>query len=349
MAQDRRVMIETSDIPASAVPGLEYRRLNAPADYRRMNQIANAAREAQHETFFTTDAQFQRFYEHLERCDVTRDLFLAELDGRLIAYVRVGWHDEPETRVYESIVFLDPAVPAHPVFDALFDLAEHRLAEIAGAHGPGPKVARTNVSDADPVLEASIRTRGYEPVRHFYAMVRPTLDDLPDAPLPAGLEIRDVRPQDMEAIFEAEVEAFRDGWGFAEPGESERDRFFNDPVESDTSLWRVAWDGPQVAGMVRSYIHPEQGERLGRKRAWVEHISVRRPWRRRGLARALIAASFPLLRARGMTEGALGVDTQNESGAVGVYERCGFRVVSRSSEYSRPLAAGTDGSGKSKL
>ena len=124
-------------------------------------------------------------------------------------------------------------------------------------------MARTNVADADAVLEAAIRARGYEPVRHFYAMVRPTLDDLPDAPLPAGLEIRDVRSEDMEAIYEAEVEAFRDHWGFAEPDATERDRFFNDPVESDVSLWRVAWDGPQVAGMVRSYIHPEQNERLG--------------------------------------------------------------------------------------
>jgi mycothiol synthase len=331
------VGIDTSDIPASGIPGLVYRRLDAPTDYRRMNQIANAVRVAQHDPFFTSDEQFQRFYEHIERCDLTRDLFLAELDGHLIAYVRVGWHDEPDARVYEPIVFLDPAVPAGPIFDALFDLAEHRLAEIAETHGPGPKVARTSVTDAAPVLEAAMRARGYQPVRHFYLMVRPSLDDLPDAPMPAGLEIRDVRPEDMQTIFDAEVEAFRDHWGFTEPGAAERDQFFTDPVQSDTSLWRVAWDGPQVAGMVRSFIHEEQNERLGQRRGWVEHISVRRPWRRRGLARALIAASFPLLRDRGMTEAALGVDTQNESGAVGIYERCGFRVVSRSSEYDRPL------------
>ena len=41
-----------------------------------------------------------------------------------------------------------------------------------------------------------------------------------------------------------------------------------------------------------------------------------------------------------MTDAALGVDTQNESGAVGIYERCGFRVVSRSSEFSRTLETG---------
>jgi ribosomal protein S18 acetylase RimI-like enzyme len=107
---------------------------------------------------------------------------------------------------------------------------------------------------------------------------------------------------------------------------------------SDTSLWRVAWDGDEVAGQVRSFINAEENERFHRKRGYTEHISVRRPWRRRGLARALIAASFPLLRARGMTEAGLGVDTQNVSGALGVYEKCGFRPISRSTIYRRPLA-----------
>jgi ribosomal protein S18 acetylase RimI-like enzyme len=209
------------------------------------------------------------------------------------------------------------------------------MAEIAAGHPPGSKVARVSASGG--LREAALARRGYEPVRRFYTMVRPTLDDLPDAPMPAGLEIREVRPADMERIYQAEIEAFRDHWGFAEPGARERDEFFHDPVQSDTSLWRVAWDGEEVAGMVRSYIHTEQNQRLGARRGWVEHISVRRQWRRRGLARALIAASFPLLRERGMTEGALGVDSQNESGALRVYERCGFEVVSWHTDYSRTV------------
>lgn len=89
--------------------------------------------------------------------------------------------------------------------------------------------------------------------------------------------------------------------------------------------------------MVRSFINVDENERRGRRRGYVEHISVRRPWRRRGLARALIAASFPLLRARGMEEGALGVDTENTSGALRVYEACGFRPVARSATYRKPL------------
>jgi ribosomal protein S18 acetylase RimI-like enzyme len=337
MDEPSRSTAGATDIPATGVPGLTLRRLDAPADYARMNEIANAGRMAMGIAFYTTVEQLQRFYERMEGSDLTRDLFLAELDGRLAGYIRVGWRDEPADRLYEPIVLLDPEVATEAAFEAMVDVAERRMAEVVAGHPPGPKVARTS---APAVFgDAALRSRGYAPVRHFYTMVRPTLDDLPDAPMPAGLEIRDVRREDMEQIFRAEVESFRDHWGFSEPGERERDEFFDDPVQSDTSLWRVAWDGPEVAGMVRSYIHHEQNARLGVKRGWVEHISVGRPWRRRGLARALIAASFPLLRERGMTEGALGVDSQNESGALRVYERCGFVVVNRSTEYSRTIEA----------
>jgi ribosomal protein S18 acetylase RimI-like enzyme len=89
--------------------------------------------------------------------------------------------------------------------------------------------------------------------------------------------------------------------------------------------------------MVRGYINAAENEHYGRKRGHVEHISVRKPWRRRGLARALIAATFPLLRARGMTEGALGVDTQNENNALRLYQSCGFEVVHTTSVWERSL------------
>jgi ribosomal protein S18 acetylase RimI-like enzyme len=168
-------------------------------------------------------------------------------------------------------------------------------------------------------------------------MVRPNLDDLAPAPLPDGLEIREVRPEHLPAIWAAHVEAMRDHWGAVEPDDATYQQFLTDPMTSDSSLWRVAWDGDEVAGQVRSFINPEENARRGTRRGHTEFISVRRPWRRRGLARALIAASFPLLRARGMTEATLGVDTENPSGAFRVYESCGFVAVSRDTTYRKPL------------
>ena len=73
-------------------------------------------------------------------------------------------------------------------------------------------------------------------------------------------------------------------------------------AELDTDLWVVAWDGDRVAGVVQTWVWGEENERLGVSRGWLEHISVRRPWRRRGLGRAITAASLVKLREHGLTD-----------------------------------------------
>jgi mycothiol synthase len=106
----------------------------------------------------------------------------------------------------------------------------------------------------------------------------------------------------------------------------------------DTNLWRVAWDGDEVAGSVWTLIWPEENAKLGLSRGWLEHISVRRPWRRRGLATALIAETLRLLRDLGLEEGALGVDSENLTGALPLYESLGFRRHRTGISFRRPLA-----------
>jgi len=317
---------------------MTLRHLDVPDDFVPMNAIANAIRAAEGTDFWTTDEQFATFYRDPPGSDPTTDVAIAEIDGEIAGYGRAAWHQEANgPRIYEVIPFVDPARSGSEVFEAMIDALEARGRLIAAEHPAGDKQFETFGGDLAPERDALLEARGYVAARHAFSMVRPTVDDLPDAPLPDGLEIREVLPEHLPAIFAAAIEAFRGSWGFTEPTERDYREFVTDPVTSDTTLWRVAWDGDEVAGQVRAFINATENERLGRLRGYTEFISVRRPWRRRGLARALIAASFPLLRARGMTEAALGVDTENQSGALHVYERCGFRVVSRSTDYRKPL------------
>jgi ribosomal protein S18 acetylase RimI-like enzyme len=74
-----------------------------------------------------------------------------------------------------------------------------------------------------------------------------------------------------------------------------------------------------------TFVRPAENETLGLSRGWLDHISVRRPWRRRGLASALITDALRALREAGLAEAALGVDAENVSGALRVYEALGFR------------------------
>lgn len=308
-----------------------------PDDLAAMNKVANAVRFADGQEWVTSDEQFREFYEHLANCDPATDIVIGERDGRIVGYGRASWREESDgLRLYEPTVFAMPEEgPA--MLDAMFEAMEGRCRQIAATHPTGPKQFDAEGVDRAATRVSVLRARGYEPVRYYFGMVRPDLDDLPNAALPEGLEIRDVEPDQLKTIFDAEVEAMSDEWGFSVPTDAHYQHFISDPVQGDSTLWRVAWDGDQVAGMVRGYINEPENEKYGRLRGYVENISTRRPWRRRGLARALIGATIRALRERGMIEGGLGVDSENPSGALHLYVSCGFVRVSRNATYRKPL------------
>jgi ribosomal protein S18 acetylase RimI-like enzyme len=179
-------------------------------------------------------------------------------------------------------------------------------------------------------------SRGYRVTRYGFEMRRCVDAPIPDVVLPPGLEVRPVRPEQLRAIWEADVEAFRDHFEAAVRTEADYEHLITGPM-LDTSLWQVAWDGDEVAGSVMTSINVEENEKLGLKIAWLDHISVRRPWRKRGVASALIASTLHILQERGMQIAALGVDAENPTGALRVYEAMGFARHKTGISYRKPL------------
>ncbi|MFI5041644.1 MAG: GNAT family N-acetyltransferase [Acidimicrobiales bacterium] len=326
--------------PAVELPpiaGLTFRHLRVPDDYPAMTEIANAARVAAGSTFITSVEDMTNFYAHLSNCDLARDVLTVWVDEDLIGYGRCAWYDQlAGGRIHYLICFLAPTWRRRGIGTAMMRTLEGRVVEIAAADPIEAAALQVEADGGDPGLAALLERAGYAPVRYAYTMVRPDLSDQHDAPLPPGLVIREVRSEHLRAIWEADQEAFADHWGAGLSLEEDWAEFRSNP-SIDTTLWRIAWDGDEIAGQVRSFINIDENRLYGRQRGWVEHISVRRPWRRRGLARALMAASFPLLRARGMTEGALHVDTENLTGALRVYESMGFRPIARDTVYRKAL------------
>ena len=92
-----------------------------------------------------------------------------------------------------------------------------------------------------------------------------------------------------------------------------------------------------MAGQVRSFIDTAENEEFGRQRGWTEDISTARRRRRQGIAKALIVESIRELAARGMTEVALGVHTENPNGAFDLYAGLGYEVVNTWTDYRKPL------------
>jgi ribosomal protein S18 acetylase RimI-like enzyme len=202
---------------------------------------------------------------------------------------------------------------------------ERLLRSIAAGHeGVAPKYFGSEGIESDPGNTTLLRNDGYEAARYFYDMVAPSLDGIVAPPMPEGIETRPVTRDQYRTIWDAMAEAFRDHWGEAEWVEEDWERWAADPDNEDPRFWRVGWDGDQVAGAIATTVPVEENERYGRSRVYVASVSVRRPWRRRGLARALLASSLVAAREAGYTSASLGVDTNSPTGATDLYRSLGF-------------------------
>ena len=278
-------------------------------------------------------------YANHVNCDHERDIVLAEVDGVLVAYCRVFWQDLVEGgRSYENFGFVHPEWRRHGIGTALHRHNEQRLREIAAGHRDvAPKWLSSEGAELDVGNEALLRASGYEPARYFHEMLVEPLGAIVAPPMPDGIEMRPVTREQYRQIWEAQAEAFRDHWGMAEWTEEGWREFEADPTNADPTLGRVGWDGDEVAGVIVTTVPAEENARHGRNRVYVGGVSVRRPWRRRGLARALLASSLVAAREAGYDGAGLGVDTDSPTGATDLYRSLGFEPVKTFVSWRKPL------------
>jgi GNAT superfamily N-acetyltransferase len=323
---------------APSIPGLAFRYFRDESDYAIMAEVFNAVSAADQLFMTSTAATMANWWALRADFDPHVDIFFAEVGGVVIAFGH-SWHTQEGdgTRLYWPQGRVLPAWRRRGLGRAMLHYNESRLRAVAATHpDDGPRVFISYALDTAIGTNAQLISAGYAPARHFFHMVRDLSDDISLFPLPPGLEVRPAQPEHFRQIWEAEQEALQDHWGYTPATEDDFRTVLNDP-NFDPSLWRIAWDGDQVAGQVRSFIDAGDNEKRQLLRGYTEYISVRRPWRKRGLARALISLSLQAVKARGMTEAALRVDSENLSGALRVYESCGFRVEQRSTEYRKPM------------
>lgn len=322
---------------------LRLRPYAGSGDHPAMAEISTGARRAAGFAEQITTAELDVQYAHLTNSDPTTDAVVAELEGRVAGYGRVSWADRNSgERAFETVAHVRPADRGRGVGRALLrwqlarvlsivedmadDLAERQALVAAYAYGTDERGARL------------LARHGFGIARRHAEMRRPDLDAIPELPLPPGLLIRPIDPVDraiQRRVFDADVEVFRDHWGDVDGSESAWQAFVESP-DIQPELWQVAFDreSGEIAGQILNYLAPGPD---GRTIGWTESIAVRRPYRRRGLARALLARSLARVRAAGAESAALGVDQQNENRALELYRSLGFEVVAEQFEYHRPL------------
>lgn len=199
---------------------------------------------------------------------------------------------------------------------------------------------RTYVEENNPGHRALLESVGGRVVRWFTEMTRDLAEDIPEVALDPEFEIVAFSEDISEAMRLAHNEAFQDHWG-SEPRDEESWRFTvtHPEFRPEWSLAVIDNSSGEVAAYEISSYDPESKELVGFVEGYTELLGVRRAWRGRRLAPALLAEAMRRFRADGMEHAGLGVDTENPSGALGLYERMGYTPTRRSMAFEKFLGS----------
>ncbi len=310
-----------------------------PGDAAAIARLTNLAHDADGVDWRVATAEVESWMSNAsDSFTAERDVTLVEADGSAVGYGEIEWVDTTDgLREYRNGGAVDPEWQRRGIGRWILDHNEELIRALAESHETAhTKVLGAWAPDRSVGRVKMLHAAGYRSVRAFYDMLRPSLDEIEAPSLPAGIELRPVTDAALHRLWDADLEAFEDHWGGFDRSEARYEQWRTGPY-FDPTLFVVAWDGDEIAGAVINEINAAENEAFHRSRGWLASVFVRRPWRRRGLAKALVLRSLEVFRARGLTSAGLGVDADNPTGAVGVYERSGFVVDLRSQAYRKPL------------
>lgn len=280
--------------------------------------------------------------------DLARDLWLLEgRDGGLIGYARL-WLRDPARRAAMDL-YVDPRHVGREATLALLTRAEARARERAAERAPkyeeerpadAPMTLGVMCPSVDPEKRSLLEREGYRRVRTFFRMEIDLKGGFQRPVVPQGIEIRPFRLGTDDRTIHATIEA-----AFAEHFEFSPKPFdlwwaqHARHAQFDPSLWLIAWEGARPAGE-----RPAGGHPAGALTAYdftdlgfVREMGALPAYRGRGLGAALLLRSFEEFHRRGRHRVVLGVDAENHTGAIRLYERVGMRVDQRHELMQKPL------------
>ena len=220
-----------------------------------------------------------------------------------------------------------------------------RAAALQAERHPGAEVrVHVNGSLANPDQLTLLEDGGFTAV-NWSATMRTMLDADTVAAIapprwPSGVHLETYDVGRSAATREAHNSAFLDHWGFTPWTETMWKQWVDETKNSCHSLsWVVVLDDDPdtVVGYCLTSEFEAFQQVTGRREAYLAKIGVRREHRGKGIASSLLRHALTAYAAAGFDESSLDVDTNNPTGAFGLYERAGYQVDRRTATYERTL------------
>jgi ribosomal protein S18 acetylase RimI-like enzyme len=321
------------------IPGLTLRNWRDDADYEAMRRVLFADKHSLGMEEAVSTQELKEQFESMAHMVMKTGAFLLEHHGQLIAYKTVRKLPEASgVYCYNHHGFVLPEWKERGIGGAMIRHSEQVLRAIAAEDRANEKYFQVFCQSVQTGLINLLESSGYRPVRYFYEMLRPDLENIPEHTLPQGIEERPVEPDQMRSIWNAAVEAFKEHWGETEHTEEDYERWLKRHFVQP-ELWRIAWDGDRVVGLVLNYEDEQENLEYKRKRGKTEDIATLKGYRGRGIAQALIVRGLRQFRELGYTEASLEVDSENATGALRLYEKLGYRPITTLIAYRKPMSS----------
>jgi ribosomal protein S18 acetylase RimI-like enzyme len=180
-----------------------------------------------------------------------------------------------------------------------------------------------------------VNSRGFMPIRVYNLLRAPVAPNLEPPALPEGVEVRNAdlkNINDQRKVHAVHQNSFEEHFGFT-------------PRDFDSWVKRVQADKSIPSDGI--YLIESQGEAAGfiwlddidglELRGFVERLGVNKEHRAKGFGQLLLGTALAHFSRRGYVHAELGVDTENTSGALRLYEKMGFNVLSANVEYEREV------------
>jgi mycothiol synthase len=256
-----------------------------------------------------------------------KDLFVAEVGGKVIGYIDV----RPELAIGRAVVdcLVHPEHRRKGLAAELFHRAGRRAREL------GATVVHVHVPDDNVAAKGLLSKLGFGFVRRFLELRR----ELSEAHLldeeQGNLVSRHLQRGEEDRLTQIQNRSFAGTWGY-NPNTVEQIVYRLNMTGSSPEDVILIWEGDKPIGYCWTAIEPAENTVVGRSKGRIYMLGVDPNYRGRGIGKRALLAGLAHLKSKGMELAELVVDSENPA-ACALYESGGFKVSSTSAWYEKAL------------
>ena len=269
-------------------------------------------------------------------CDLDQDVIVAIYESIIIG---VGYTIflPSETKEERCYIFgtTKPEYRNNGVGTAVMKWAtEHGESLLRSTKRTLPKYLRSDMSATNSTAGSLFQSFNMSPVRWNDDLII----DLANSPEVFTATEYSIVPWDSSRDEEARItknQAFMDHWGSTPTSEEGWEQLVHGSTARLDQSFFALDQYEKIIGVLLSHRYESDDEVLGKRIGWIDKLATLSEHRKKSVGKSLITHALAAYKRDGLTHGALDVDTENPTGAYGLYTSVGFSTFRGKVTYER--------------